>query len=316
MPDIKPGDIVARKSYGKDIFFKVKAITITDKGKSTALLRGLDVRLSADAPLEDLEVQPAEQVLRYRHRDIEKFRCCFQRVLARRAARLDVGLARAGSGGGYGYSLAGEDGGETEGGRDFFELPGRVVHLDGDEEYLERCLHAYKQLRLPVAGFFVAEEEQAEKVPHFLAQYTPDILVLTGHDGLIREKKGFTNLDNYRHSKHFVAAVRAARKLRPSHDDLVIFAGACQSHYEALLEAGATFASSPGRILIHAFDPILVVEQVAYTSIREIVRPDEIIKDVVTGEGSIGGLEIRGKFRLGYPSSSYEELSNLTGKEG
>ncbi|KUK12022.1 MAG: hypothetical protein XD51_1051 [Moorella sp. 60_41] len=316
MPEVKPGDIVARKSYGKDIFFKVKAITITDAGKSTALLRGLDVRLSADAPLDDLEVQPAEQVLRYRHRDIEKYRCCFRRVLARRAARLELGSARATAGGGHGYSLAGEERGGTEEGENFFELPGRVVHLDGDEEYLERCLHAYKQLRLPVAGFFVTEEEQVARVPDFLARYTPDILVLTGHDGLIRGKKGFANLDNYRHSKHFVAAVRAARKLRPSHDDLVIFAGACQSHYEALLEAGATFASSPGRIFIHAFDPILVVEQVAYTSIREIVRPDEVIKDVVTGEGSIGGVEIRGKFRLGYPSSSYSQLSSPPDKEG
>ena len=33
---------------------------------------------------------------------------------------------------------------------------------------------------------------------------------------------------------------------------LIIVAGACQSHFEALLQAGANFASSPGSVLIHA----------------------------------------------------------------
>lgn len=315
MAEIKPGDIVARKSYGKDIFFKVKAITVTDKGKATAHLRGIDVRLSADAPLEDLEVQPTEQVVRYRYRDEEKYQSCFRRVRERQKAKREMMLARLDVAGALEEQFTRE--GEVKGGdkTNFFEFPGRVVHVDGDEEYLHRCLHAYQQLRLPVAGFFVAEGEQAEKIPELLAKFTPDILVLTGHDGLIKDKKDQTSLDSYRHSKDFVAAVRAARRLRPSHDDLIIFAGACQSHYEALLEAGAPFASSPSRILIHAFDPLLVVERIAYTSIQEIVRPYDIIKETVTGEGSIGGVEIRGKLRLGYPSSPYSELLNLARKE-
>ncbi len=33
-------------------------------------------------------------------------------------------------------------------------------------------------------------------------------------------------------------------------DELVIFAGACQSHYEEIIKAGANFASSPHRILM------------------------------------------------------------------
>lgn len=301
MAEIKPGDIVARLSYGKDIFFKVKAVIITDQGKRTALLKGLDVRLSADAPLEDLEVQPAEQVLFYRHQDIHRYSSYFRRARERQEARrmahltwIDVAAGSEGT----------ERGAPGEG-EGFFELPGRVLHVDGDAEYLDRCLHAYQQLRLPVTGFFVAEEEQAFKVPELLSRYTPDILVLTGHDGLARHRGDLSSLDSYRHSKDFVAAIRAARKLRPNHDDLVIFAGACQSHYEALLEAGATFASSPARILIHAFDPLLVVERVAYTPIHETVIPKEIIKDTITGEGSIGGVEIKGKLRLGYPASPY-----------
>lgn len=37
---------------------------------------------------------------------------------------------------------------------------------------------------------------------------------------------------------------------------LVIFAGACQSYFEAIISAGANFASSPARILIDFFRSI------------------------------------------------------------
>ncbi|AKX92885.1 peptidase [Moorella thermoacetica] len=300
MDQIKPGDIVARKSYGKDIFFKVKALTITDKGTTTAILRGLDVRLVADAPLDDLELQPAEEVLRYRHDDIQRHNLCIRRILQRRAVEKEALFTRSEE------ATAREKSADRQATpENFFEVPGRVLHLDGDEEYLDKCLHAYEQLKLPAHGVYVPEEQQANKVKDLLQEYTPDILVLTGHDGLLRERSNFSDLDSYRHSKHFLAAVKAARALRPGHDDLVIFAGACQSHYEALLKAGATFASSPLRVLIHAYDPVFVVERVAYTSIEKTLAPAEIIKDTITGNEGVGGVEIKGKLRLGYPSSPY-----------
>ena len=299
MDQIKPGDIVARKSYRKDIFFKVKSLTITDAGTTTAILRGLDVRLVADAPLEDLELQPAEEVLRYRHDDIQRHNCCIRRILQRRAAEKAALLTRSEE------IVIKEKPADKEAPGDFFEVPGRVLHLDGDEEYLDKCLHAYEQLKVPAHGVYLPEDQQAGKIKELLQEYTPDILVLTGHDGLVRDKRDFGDLDSYRHSKHFVAAVKAARGIRPSHDDLVIFAGACQSHYEALLKAGATFASSPLRVLIHAYDPVFIVERVAYTSIEKTMAPAEIIKDTITGNEGVGGVEIRGKLRLGYPSSPY-----------
>ncbi|MGI9860974.1 sporulation peptidase YabG [Moorella naiadis] len=299
MDQIKPGDIVARKSYQKDIFFKVKALTITDAGTTTAILRGLDVRLVADAPIEDLELQPAEEVLRYRHDDIQRHNGCIRRILQRRAAERAALLTR-----GEEITIK-EKPADKEALGDFFEVPGRVLHLDGDEEYLDKCLHAYEQLKVPAHGIYLPEDQQAGKVKELLQDHTPDILVLTGHDGLVREKKDFGDLDSYRHSKHFVAAVKAARVVRPGHDDLVIFAGACQSHYEALLKAGATFASSPLRVLIHAYDPVFIVERVAYTSIEKTMAPAEIIKDTITGTEGVGGVEIKGKLRLGYPSSPY-----------
>ena len=49
-----------------------------------------------------------------------------------------------------------------------------------------------------------------------------------------------------------------ARQYESNRDSLIIVAGACQSHFEALLRAGANFASSPARILIHALDPLCI----------------------------------------------------------
>jgi spore coat assembly protein len=300
LSEIKPGDIVARKKYGRDLFFKVKALIITDSGNTTALLRGINVRLIADAPLEDLELQPAEEVLRYRHTDIQKHSCCIRRIIRRREAERDMLVYR-------GDELKSKEEGYREGlsGESFFESPGRVLHIDGDEEYLDKCMHTYQQLKIPAQGMYLAEERQASKIKELLQEYTPDILVITGHDGLIRDKIRYDELDNYRHSKHFVAAIRAARTLRPTHDDLVIFAGACQSHYEALLAAGATYASSPKRVLIHAYDPVFIVERIAFTSISQTVGPADIIKDTITGIEGVGGVEIKGKLRLGYPTSPY-----------
>ena len=88
-------------------------------------------------------------------------------------------------------------------------------------------------------------------------------------------------------------------------DDLVILAGACQSHYEAILDAGANFASSPKRVLIHAFDPVFVAEKIAYTSIHELVLLQDIIESTITGFDGVGGFETSGKHRLGVPKFVY-----------
>lgn len=292
MAEIKPGDIVSRRSYGGDILFKVKAITVDDKAKETAILRGLDVRLQADAPVEDLELQPADQVLRYRHNEIQKYTGCFRRILQRREAEGRM-MSR------------GDVDPDDERDRSFFEVPGRVLHLDGDDEYLDKCLHAYKQLNIQARGYHISEDKQADQVQDLLREHQPDILVLTGHDGLWKGKSDYASLDSYRSSRHFVRGVREARTLRPTHDDLVIFAGACQSNYEALIEAGATFASSPQRVLIHAYDPVFIAERIATAPVDRLLSPPDIIKDTVTGTEGLGGLEIGGRLRRGYPVSPY-----------
>jgi spore coat assembly protein len=143
-------------------------------------------------------------------------------------------------------------------------------------------------------------------VSRLLKKYSPDLLVLTGHDAYLKRKgRDFSDLNNYRNSRYFVEATRAARRYEPSRDELIIFAGACQSHYEALLEAGANFASSPQRVFIHALDPVFVVKVVANTPIHAIANVSEAIASTFSGFDGIGGVESRGKLRLGLPKSPY-----------
>ena len=51
MREIKRGDIVSRNSYGNDIIFSVKRIIKLTNKRQIAILKGIDVRVEADAPL-------------------------------------------------------------------------------------------------------------------------------------------------------------------------------------------------------------------------------------------------------------------------
>jgi spore coat assembly protein len=282
---IEIGDFVSRKSYGGDILFRVEKL-IMDAEDIVAVLRGLYVRLCADAPVADLEKRDGSEVARQRSEFESQFDAQLRKTLARRSA------ARSGD---QPHRLKeGEDG-------DFFEFPGRVLHLDGDAEYSALCQQSYNKLKVKAWTLNVPEEKQAEAVQGYLREYRPDILVLTGHDGLLKVKKDWRKIDNYRHSKYFVAAVEKARELEPDRDQLVIFAGGCQSYFEALIEAGANFASAPKRVLIHVYDPVLVAEKIAYTPIGRTISVREIIDATVTGVTGVGGLESKGHFRKGFP---------------
>ena len=65
MSRLKIGDIVARKSYGEDVFFKV--VEMKEEGGSFLVtLQGLTHRLEADAPEHDLVQQSNDRVSEYR----------------------------------------------------------------------------------------------------------------------------------------------------------------------------------------------------------------------------------------------------------
>ena len=285
----KAGDLVLRSSYGKDICFVIVEVDL-ERGEAT--LKGLDVRLMADAPLHDLAMVSETVYKSYQAAQSKLEHDTLRLVQLRRQVerdKLDYRSER------------------KRQPHDFFERPGRVLHLDGDGSYLEKCLIFYRRLGIRAVGKNIPELEMPDVIPELLEEYEPDILIITGHDGVLRRGKAneVMQLANYRNSDHFIRAVRAARKHERSLDELIIFAGACQSHYEALLEAGANFASSPQRILIHALDPVFVAEKIAFTPINETIDIFQVVHSTITGTDGLGGVESRGKYRIGLPRSRY-----------
>ncbi|MBP7331640.1 MAG: Sporulation-specific protease YabG [Firmicutes bacterium ADurb.Bin373] len=301
MEEIKKGDVVGRRSYSKDIFFKVIDVYQVNDKEEYCKLKGIHYRLLADAPRKDLiKIGPGELSQRLREHTMKSSEH-MKRIFARRERDREVILGRAAQHG-HNNKLSN---GYGENGVNGFDIPGTVLHIDGDSDYLDLCLTTYRQLSIPADGYNIEEKQQSEVVPELLKKHNPDLLVITGHDGFIKGKSDFLDINNYYSSRCFVEAVKAARLYEKSRDDLVIFAGACQSHYEAILNAGANFASSPHRVMIHAYDPVFVVEKIAYTSIYDPISIKEIITGTITGFNGIGGMETRGKYRFGVPKSPY-----------
>ena len=64
----------------------------------------------------------------------------------------------------------------------YFYLPGKVLHIDGDNEYLDRCMNFYNKMGVKANGVMISENNKKKKVLSLLKEYRPDILVITGHD--------------------------------------------------------------------------------------------------------------------------------------
>ena len=262
---IKKGDYVARKSYGKDILFVVDRIINLKNGDAYALLKGVTIRIEADAPLEDIEKVETERIV-----DAEKI---IEEVLKQRIN-------------------------QNQEHRNYSAKPGKILHLDGDRRYSEKSVKYYKKMGLDAIVKNIPENKQPIMVRQLLEKYNPDILVITGHDAMLKKGTNFSNIYNYRNSKNFINTVKEARKWAKSSNKLVIFAGACQSFFEALIEAGADFASSPGRILIDFIDPLIVAEKVAITDRNKFVSSYEIAKEIKEGDKGISGIGAMGKRKV------------------
>lgn len=52
---------------------------------------------------------------------------------------------------------------------------------------------------------------------------------------MIKNSSNYNDIYNYRNSKYFINSVIEARKATRPDKDLVIFAGACQSFFEAIM---------------------------------------------------------------------------------
>ena len=181
---------------------------------------------------------------------------------------------------------------------EYFYLPGRILHIDGDKEYLEKCMDFYKKNKLKAFGVYSTDDSLVSDVTYNLEKYNPDILVITGHDAYYRKKR---DNGNYKNTNKFVMAVKEARKYESSHEKLFIVAGACQSNYEELIKAGANFASSPKRINIHALDPAIVAASLAFSDKNNNIDLIKILDKTKYGSDGIGGIVTRGTMYVGYP---------------
>lgn len=184
---------------------------------------------------------------------------------------------------------------------EFFYMPGKILHIDSDCEYLDRCLKLYKKYNVIAYGLCVKESDIKNVIRAHLEKIKPDILVITGHDAYFSKKGSIDDINAYKNSSNFVDSVIEARKYERAHDKLIIIAGACGSFYEALIRNGANFASSPKRINIHALDPAIVALKISLTDINNNIDVVDIIDKTKYGKDGIGGIITHGTMCTGYP---------------
>lgn len=260
--NFKVGDYVTRNSYDNDIVF-----IIVDIKDEIAILKGFNLRLVADSPLSDLVLCDEEE----RSDDFVD------------SLELDIDVD--------------EDRGDSE----YFYLPPKILHLDGDNDYLEKCLKFYKKNRVMAFGKTISERDLEKKIGSLLQDVKPDILIVTGHDSFNKKSNDIHDMKNYKNSLNFIKAVKEARKYEKSHEKLVIIAGACQSNYEELIKAGADFASSPKRVNIHALDPAIIATTLSLTERNREIDLIKLLEKTKYGKDGMGGLKVNGLMYVGYP---------------
>ena len=260
--NFKIGDYVTRKSHNNDIVFQIININ-----GNTVFLKGIDVRLVADSDVSDL-VKVVNDENTYKN----------DRELTLNMVN-SIALDRS----------------------EYFYLPGRILHIDSDSNYLERCIKFYRELKVEAYGENIDEDNLEREIESKLEEYNPDILVITGHDAYYKNKGDKKNLDNYKNSKNFVNAVKKARKYESSQEKLIVVAGACQSNYEELIKAGANFASSPKRTNIHALDPAIIASSVSLSEKNRSIDLISMLEKTKYKTDGMGGIITNGTMYVGFP---------------
>lgn len=131
--------------------FSVKRILKIDKNKKIAILKGIvDVRIVADAPLEDLEIVSKKEQMQ-RELDSEK------RIL----------------------NIIEKEKQRADNRRKEIIHTGRILHLDGDKKYSQKSIMYYKKMGLNAIVRNIPEYKQPKVVYRLLTIYNPDIVVIT-----------------------------------------------------------------------------------------------------------------------------------------
>ena len=116
---INIGDIVTRNKYNNDTVFKV--IDIKD---NVYFLKGINVRLCADSELSDLKKEEE-----YRDEKEDDSKILEMLNLPKNEYRSE-----------------------------YFYIPGKILHIDADKDYLQRCLKFYKDANINAYGVYDKEE--------------------------------------------------------------------------------------------------------------------------------------------------------------
>ncbi len=287
---IQKGDIVSRKSYNKDIVFKVENIS-----GDNADLKGVSVRIIADSPISDL-IKLTKKEIEEVFKESEKM----ENSRISRCYRFNKGYINNNYVANINNVIRNDINEYTSTNQvniQVYKKPGIILHIDGDKEYTEKCKIMYNKLGLTSYVYYVPEEEQHKYVYSLLEKIKPNILILTGHDAFSKKSTDIYNINNYKNSKYYVESINEARRYEHDIDSLVIYAGACQSYYEALITAGANFASSPKRVLIDIMDPIIIAQSIAFTPVENYIQLKNMIFNTREGVRGIGGLQTRGQCR-------------------
>lgn len=154
MNKIKIGDIVGRKSYGKDIIFIVDKIINLGRNKEKqtqmyAILKGLTIRIKADSKLEDLEL-------------IDRNTIKISKDLLENKIKQHINK----------YNNVNRNNLRTY-------KTGKILHLDGDLRYSQKSVRYYKNLGINAIVKNINESRQPLVVRNLLERYKPDILVIT-----------------------------------------------------------------------------------------------------------------------------------------
>ena len=175
---------------------------------------------------------------------------------------------------------------------DYFYIPGVIVHLDSDKDYLEKCIEYYRKQKIKFYGYIFNESEYKDYINKIIKKHNPNIIVITGHDSYSKK------YNKYRNSEYFIETVREIRK---NYKNIIVIAGACQSDFINLIKAGSTYASSPGKVNIHALDPAIIASYLALTKSTETINLIDILSKTKYGSDGIGGIKTFGTMLECYP---------------
>ena len=142
---MKVGDLVVRKSYDKDITFKIIDIKEDEEGSPIYILKGISIRIIADSRSEDLEMVEDEEAGTKEKILNKRVEEAIKKAVSMRG---DIDAIKA-----LNNLYRGNKTSKSQQNKELiFGRPGKILHIDGDSEYLETCLKVYKQLSLDAVG--------------------------------------------------------------------------------------------------------------------------------------------------------------------